>query len=357
MKINLEGIKFEKASVKEGNVKWRSPSNIALVKYWGKHGEQLPNNPSISFTLDNAHTDTEIKYTPKEDNGKVELTFSFEEKPNLPFGQKIQKFLQKNLELFPWLSQVRLTMESENSFPHSSGIASSASSMSAMIMCLSEIESAHSGEDISLERASYMSRLASGSASRSLYPELAIWGAHSSIPLSSNLYAIEYGNEVNPIFKTYHDDILIVSKKEKSVSSTAGHALMNDNIYAENRYLQANQNLMEIIRAMKECDLEKFGEIVESEALTLHALMMCSTPSYMLMVPNTISIINEIRQYRKDTSLPIYFTLDAGPNIHLIYPDNISEEVNPFINEILKPFCISGKIIRDQVGKGPKKIS
>jgi len=253
--------------------------------------------------------------------------------------------------------QFSLRIESDNSFPHSSGIASSASSMSALVMALLDIECTHNGSTISLEKASYLSRLASGSASRSVFPELAIWGSHSSINGSSNLYAVEYGKEVNPIFNTFHDDILIVSKTEKSVSSTAGHALMNDNIYAGNRYMQANQNLMDIIRAMKEGDLERFGTIVESEALTLHALMMCSTPSYMLMEPHTISIINEIRRYRKETKQPLYFTLDAGPNIHLLYPDSIADEVNPFIIEVLKPYCVDGKIINDRVGQGPKKLS
>lgn len=357
MKLNLEGLQFKEGALQKGKVKWQSPSNIALVKYWGKHGQQLPNNPSISFTLNHAHTITEIEYVPKTEKGEVTLDFFFEGKSNVPFGQKIKKFLKTHIDLFPWVRQFHFKIDSDNSFPHSSGIASSASSMSALVMCLLDIEARHSSKELSLQKASYLSRLASGSASRSVYPKLAIWGAHSSIPGSSNLYAVEYGNEVNPMFHTFHDDILIVSKVEKSVSSTAGHALMNDNIYAENRYMQANQNLMDIIRAMKEGDLEKFGEIVESEALTLHALMMCSTPSYMLMEPNTISIINEIRRYRKETNHPVYFTLDAGPNIHLLYPHNIEQEVNPFINEVLKPYCVDGKIINDQVGQGSKKIS
>ena len=101
----------------------------------------------------------------------------------------------------------------------------------------------------------------------------------------------------------------------------------------------------------------QFRAIVESEALTLHALMMCSTPSYMLMEPQTISVINEIRQYRKESKHPIYFTLDAGPNIHLLYPDNIAEQVSPFIKEVLQPYCVGGKMIYDKVGKGPQKLT
>ena len=101
MKLNLEGLKFDEGSLQKGKVKWQSPSNIALVKYWGKHGEQLPNNPSISFTLDHAHTNTEIQFTPKTNNDSIELDFFFEGKSNELFGAKIQKFLQKHVDVFP----------------------------------------------------------------------------------------------------------------------------------------------------------------------------------------------------------------------------------------------------------------
>jgi diphosphomevalonate decarboxylase len=103
-------------------------------------------------------------------------------------------------------------------------------------------------------------------------------------------------------------------------------------------------------------DLELFGEIVESEALTLHALMMCSKPSYTLMTPNTLSMIEAIRDFRESSKLPLYFTLDAGPNIHLLYPKKIQSKVQEFIELELKQFCENERVIYDQVGKGPKLI-
>jgi len=356
MTYNPVGKKFEENLLKSGVTKWKSPSNIALVKYWGKYGIQLPRNPSISFTLDNAHSITEVEYSPKEDNEQIDLSFSFEGKPNEAFGKKIKKYLEKQMIYFPWITQMQLKIKSENSFPHSSGIASSASSMSALVMCLLDIESELSGSKISTKKASFLSRLASGSASRSVFPELSIWGAHSSIDGSSNLFAISYEKECDPLFSTFHDDILIVSNKEKSVSSTAGHQLMESNVYAEQIYGQASDHLMKIIRAMKEGDMETFGEIVEAEAMTLHALMMCSSPSYVLMEPNTLNIISEIRSYRKETGVPVYFTLDAGPNIHMLYPDKVKKEIHNFTEERLKRYCVNGKIIRDQVGQGPSKL-
>ena len=117
----------------------RSPSNIAIVKYWGKHGNQLPNNPSISFTLNNCYTETKVIYSKSENPNEIEMDFYFEGKENQAFKNKIEKFLQANKEHFTFLNGLHLNIESHNSFPHSSGIASSASSMSALILCLLEI--------------------------------------------------------------------------------------------------------------------------------------------------------------------------------------------------------------------------
>ncbi len=356
MTYNPLGKKIEQSKLKEGSTSWKSPSNIALVKYWGKHGNQLPRNASISFTLDTAHTQTEIKFYPKEDNELIEMEFFFEGEKNIAFGTKIRNYLEGNRNYFPWITQLALIISSTNSFPHSSGIASSASSMSALIMCLMDIESQFQGEPLSVKKASFLSRLASGSASRSLYPQLSIWGAHPNIEHSNDLFAISYENQVDSVFADFHDDILIVSAKEKSVSSTAGHKLMEENIYASSRYEQANHHLEELIKAMKKGDLKTFGEIVESEAMTLHALMMCSNPSYILMEPNTLNIIREIRAFRQRTNHPVFFTLDAGPNIHMLYPSDLFDEVVSFTEEYLLAYCLDGKIIRDKVGQGPKKI-
>ena len=106
----------------------RSPSNIAIVKYWGKHGNQLPNNPSISFTLNNCYTETKVTYSKIENPNILEMDFYFEGKENQAFKSKIEKYLNENKEYFTFLNGLHLNIESHNSFPHSSGIASSASS-------------------------------------------------------------------------------------------------------------------------------------------------------------------------------------------------------------------------------------
>ena len=342
----------------QGRVGWQSPSNIALVKYWGKKGKQFPKNQSISFTLSKCCTETFVQY---EKADSFNFRFFFEGQENPTFGAKIEKFLHENEAFFPFINQLHLTVESHNTFPHSSGIASSASSMSAFVMCLLEIErslSLSKGRpiDMDLQKSSFFARLASGSAARSVYPKMALWGTTPYYEGSSDEYAVPLENDIHPIFKTYHDSILIVSGEKKSVSSRAGHGLMEGNPYAPARYAQANENIKNLLTALKSGDLETFISITESEALQLHALMMCSNPSFILMKPNTLNLINEIRKFREETKIPLCFTMDAGPNVHLLYPESEAEKVESFIKHKLVNYCAEGRWIADHVGDGPKKL-
>ena len=338
-------------------IRWKSPSNIALVKYWGKYGRQYPRNPSISFTLKNAHTITDLDYEYSESPlNDIELQFKFEGNENKAFEDKLRKFLGSIRDVFPLISHLRLAIDSRNSFPHSSGIASSASSMSALAMCLMDVERMiHSKDNLDLEKASYIARLGSGSACRSIFPYIAVWGELNSITNASNDYAIPYVDGIDPVFMSYRDDILIVSKKEKSVSSRAGHALMDNNPYANIRFDEARANMDSIIACMKSGDIAGFGQLVEKEALTLHALMMSSTPPYLLVEAETITIIKKIQSFRNDTGVPVHFTLDAGPNIHMLYPAQYEEQVNKLKQDLVQ-YCQDGLIIEDELGTGPEKL-
>lgn len=338
----------------QGNVSWQSPSNIALIKYWGKHGRQLPRNASISFTLSNCISTTEVEYDTGA--GTFSVEFNFEGQRNDAFGSRIGKFLLSIVDKLPWIEQSAFKIASKNSFPHSSGIASSASAMSAMAMCLVDIDAQiQEMSYLDIPLASELSRLGSGSASRSVIPQLGVWG-ECHIEDASDDYAIPYADQVDPVFHTFHDDILIVSASEKSVSSSAGHQLMDQSVFAAARYALANDRLLALTSAMQTGDLDTFGSIVEDEALTLHGLMMCSEPSFALLEPNTLNLINAIRTYRSETNIPVYFTLDAGPNIHLLYPDSFSKQVSKWRDEVLIHFCENQRIITDQVGHGPKKL-
>jgi diphosphomevalonate decarboxylase len=334
-------------------VTWKSPSNIALVKYWGKYDVQIPANPSISFTLSKAVTTTTLKY--RNGSGQVKVFLDGEEVPS--FLPKIQTFFERTEWMFPFLGEFDFQIHTSNSFPHSSGIASSASGMSALALCLMSVkqELGHTVTDFHHE-ASEAARLGSGSGSRSVYGPLSAWGKHVEIEGSSDTHAVAY-KDVDSVFTDFQDTILLVEKGSKAVSSTVGHGLMNGHPYAETRFNQAHENQSVLLRAMLEGDLATFGELVESEALTLHGMMMTSMPYFILMKPGTLEIIERIWAYREKTGNPVYFTLDAGANVHVLYPKSHKDVILEFIDTELRTFCKDGSYLCDEVGLGPQQIS
>ena len=357
--MNQEKFLFPNNQVISHSSFWEAPSNIALIKYWGKKGNQIPSNPSISFLLSKCFTRTKIKFSPINSEKDPWFTFKLNGKIKLDFYKKIEIFLDRILPYMPSLKNHNLIIDSSNSFPHSSGIASSASSMAAMALCITDWErqiNIKMTEEMFKIKSSFLARLGSGSASRSIYGPISSWGKTSHLKESSDIYAVPLKQKVHKTYDGFCNSIIIIDEAEKEISSTEGHRLMNEHPFAKKRFYQANQNFLEIKNSLLTGDIQKFIQIVESEALTLHALMMTSSPSYKLFKPETIKIIELIKNYRENSKNPLCFTLDAGPNIHLLYPKAYRKDVLDFIdNELIKTFP-SIKFIHDQVGNGPKKI-
>lgn len=347
------------SNVKEATFTWKTPSNIALVKYWGKSNPQIPKNTSISFTLNNCHTTTSVKFSKIDTVATVNFDLLFEGKPKEEFKPKIAEFFKRIANYCPYIFDYKMVIDSENSFPHSSGIASSASGLSAIAMCLMSLEKELYPEittDFINKKASFLARLGSGSASRSIEGPLVVWGNHKDIPDSSDLYGVRFPFKIHTIFKNYQDAILLVDKGEKQVSSTVGHNLMHQHPYASNRFLQANQNISKITKIISEGDIKAFVNLVESEALTLHAMMLMSNPYFILMKPNTLEIINKIWEYRAQHNSNVCFTLDAGANVHVLFPESERKSIHKFIDSELAVFCQHKQYILDEVGLGAESL-
>ena len=176
--------------------------------------------------------------------------------------------------------------------------------------------------------ASNLARLGSGSACRSIYGQMTSWGD------ISDLYATPL-SDLHENFRGMKNAILIVNRGVKDVSSRGGHALMNNHPCREERPKQAYQNFKNLQQALLTGDLETFGALVEQEALNLHGMMLTSNPSYILMRPKTLSLIEEIKAFRKKSGLNLYFTMDAGPNIHLLYPSFQEIEISKVIDGLV----------------------
>jgi len=345
--------------VETASFTWQTPSNIALVKYWGKSNPQIPKNASISFTLNNCHTITRVDFIKKEKSNEVVFNLFFEGKQKDEFKPKIAEFFKRVQSYCPYILEYEMTINSENSFPHSSGIASSASGLSAIAMCLMSLEkelNPNLSVDKIHKKASFLARLGSGSASRSIEGPLVVWGNHPEIEGSSDLFGIQFPYKVHPFFENYQDVILLVDKGEKQVSSTIGHNLMHKHPFAENRFLQANENLSKMSKILQEGNSKDFINLVESEALTLHAMMLTSNPYFILMKPNTLEIINKVWEYRQENNSNICFTLDAGANVHVLFPENEKENILQFIDNQLSKYCQKNHYICDTVGFGAKRL-
>jgi len=374
-------LKSYNSNIQQGSVKWQSPSNIALVKYWGKKDNQIPANPSISFTLSHCKTITQVTYTKKETKD-FSFDVFFEGEKNDAFKPKIHTFFERIEKYVPFIRDYHFKIETENTFPHSSGIASSASGMSALALCvmsiersLSEVkgttdatlrvvtERSKSPDERSLDenyfnkKASFLARLGSGSACRSIEGPMVVWGQNDAFEESSDLFGTKFEDNVHPNFNNYQDAILLVDKGEKQVSSTVGHKLMHGHPFAEQRFEQAHHNLAELKSVLQSGNLNRFIEIVESEALTLHAMMMTSMPYFILMKPNTLEIINKIWAFRAKTGSKLCFTLDAGANVHVLFPEAEAAQVYEFIKNELVAYCQNGHYICDNVGFGANQLT
>lgn len=329
-------------------------SNIALIKYWGKYNNQIPGNPSISFRLNKSYSETKLIFNPRNNRKKnfsVKIFLSGKERPD--FINKILSFFDKIYPYCPYLMDFDFIIKTRNTFPHSSGIASSASSISSLTLCLIKYEVLNfnyllNNNKLILQRASFLARLGSGSACRSIYPGLVIWGKHKKIKYSNNEYAIQYPiKKIHNIFFNYYDTILIIDPNIKKMSSSLCHKLVMSNYYINKRFKCAKQNLDKLIYSLKNGDIKLFGEIIEHEALSIHAIVMLSNPYLILIKANTLNVIEKIIEFRNQTNKPLYFTLDAGPNIHLLYPNTEKNIIKSFIKKNLLKYCYKTKYIED----------
>lgn len=339
---------------------WQSPSNIAIIKYWGKRGMQLPANASLSFSLSSSFTHTSVSIS-RNDTAELSLEFYLDGKREPGFESRISSYLKMLTLQMPFLKGRSVVIESRNTFPHSAGIASSASGFSALALCLVRLEEKATGislsEEAFIRRSSFVARLGSGSACRSVYPAYSIWGLHPDIPGSSDEYAIPVGSGIHETFLSLNDSILLVDAGPKEVSSSLGHSLMDSHPFAGARYNQAASNMLLVKDALQSGDFGLFATVAENEAMTLHSLMMSSIPSFSLLRENTWQILKKIKYLREHYHLDVCFTLDAGPNVHMLYTREHQKDVKDYIDNELLQYCSEQAFINDCVGKGPVELT
>lgn len=285
----------------------RAGSNIAFVKYWGVADAalNLPLNSSISMTLADAHTTTTVAW---DETGRQTSDIVALDGVSLPSTAASR--ITRHLDRIRQLAGVsrRATVVSCNNFPTASGIASSASGFAALTVAACQ------GLELELDsnRLSGLARLASGSASRSLFGGFVVWerGVDNGSSTAHQFAPAEHWD--------LRDVVAVVSQAPKKVSSEGGHRLAASSPLNNARVVAAQAILNSVRDAIRARDLSRLGPLIEQEALAMHAVMFTSTPSLVYWLPGTLEVINAVRRWRADEGLQAYFTIDAGPNVHVL---------------------------------------
>lgn len=298
----------------------KAPANIAFIKYWGRKDEvlRLPANNSISMNLSGVFSITTVEFLKGLGADKIEI---LEESLDGRGKERISCHLDR-IRLLAGIKTFAKVV-TKNNFPKGTGIASSASGFAALTVAAASA----AGLKLSQKQLSILARQGSGSACRSIPDGFVEWKAGNS---SKSSYAYSL---FPPDWWEIKDVIAIVGETTKKVSSSEGHVLTESSPFYKARLLGMKEKIRKIKRALEKKDFQKFGEIVEQEAINMHAVMMTSTPPLLYWLPKTLEIIMSVQDWR-DNGLSIYFTIDAGPNIHLICQEEDEQKVIKHLEDI-----------------------
>ncbi len=311
--------------------------NIALIKYWGNRDQRLrlPVNGSISFNLGSLSTRTRVTF----DAARGEDALVLNGRPVHGEGLARVAALLDIVRDMAGLSQ-RAEVHSENDFPTGAGIASSAAAFAALAFA----SSAAAGLDLSDAECSRLARLGSGSASRSVPGGFVEWQAGDSDETS---YAFSIAP---PDHWALADCIAVVSSVHKPTGSTQGHVLADTSPLQAARVADAPRRLDLCRRAVLARDFEALAAVSEQDSDIMHAVMMTSTPPLFYWQPATLRVMQSVRTWRAG-GLPVCYTIDAGPNVHVICP----QDAAPRVSERLEALEGVERVLTAAVG-GPARL-
>jgi diphosphomevalonate decarboxylase len=277
--------------------------NIALIKYWGNQHDdlRLPANPSLSMNLGDLRTITTVAF---EDNLTGDELILNDSKITGPALQRVTASLDLVRDLAGFSAPARV--KSKNDYPAGSGIASSAAAFAA----LSVAAAAAAGLKLDEATLSRLARRGSGSASRSVPGGYCQWTTGTDETSFATSIA-------SPEHWDLRDLVVIVSQEHKDVGSSGGHPLAPTSSLQAARVSGVEPRFRACRDALLARDLAAMGPLIEEDAVIMHAVMMSSHPPLYYWTPTTMTLILATQQWRTE-GLQVYFTIDAGPNVHLI---------------------------------------
>ena len=269
------------------------------------HQSNLPTNASLSYTLDHLRTEVELSVS----NNKQDQWHPFENRKQFYLSPKGQKRFLSHLDAIKnWLDfEGYFTVRSKNNFPLGCGLASSASSFAALTQCavkaISELKGIPSP---TLSAQSEISRKGSGSSCRSFFAPWAIWRE-------------EYASEIKLPYNKLLHQVVIISNQEKSISSSEAHKLVMSSPYFDNRIKRAEKRIQKLELALMNQEWQHAYQYVWDEFIDMHKLFQTAVPAFDYMTDDCKALLNDLQSYWEKHGNGPLVTMDAGPNIHLLY--------------------------------------
>lgn len=296
-----------------------APSNIAFIKYWGRKDEilRLPTNGSIAMNLSNLLTTTTVEF-----NGALrEDEIIFNGKKEETVGNRALLHLDRIRKLARITAKAKVV--TENNFPTGTGLSSSASGFAALTLAATNAV----GLRLSEKELSILARQGSGSACRSIPDGFVEWldGDTSETSYAVSLHPSDYWDIA--------DVVAVVSKQRKEVATSIGHTTAGSSPFFATRLSFIKNKIEQVKKALSERNFAAFGELIEAEALELHAIYFTSHQSLIYLRPESLQLILQIRKWRSE-GLPVYFTVNTGQDVHVICQKKDAKRVAKLLEDI-----------------------
>ena len=294
--------------------------NIAFIKYWGNrdHEARIPSNGSLSMNLGGLVTRTTVTFRPDLPADRLILHGRHVQGAALARVQAVLDRVRA-WSAMGWYADVR----SENNFPTGAGIASSASAFAALAVAAASA----AGLDASTRDLSRLARWGSGSASRSVPAGFVEWHAGTT---DEDSYAVSIAP---PDHWALADCVAIVSAAHKTVGSTQGHRLADTSPFQAARVADAPRRLRVCREAILQRDFEALADVIEADCHMMHAVMQTSQPPLFYWTPATLAVMQAVRGWRQQ-GVPVAYTIDAGPNVHVLCPQAEVEKVRAWLADV-----------------------
>ncbi len=295
-----------------------APSNVALIKYWGRSNEydRLPANDNIAMNVSNLFTTTTVEFDPSLKKDDVIIN----KKKVAKEADRVTKQLDRIRNLAG--RKLFAKVVSENSFPSSSGLSSSASGFAALTAAGAKAI----GLELSEKELSILARQGSGSACRSIPSGFVEWykGENSETSYAKSIYPSTHWDIC--------DVVVVVSDKKKYIPTSASHQSAYTSPFFEKRLTLLPKKIIEIKKLIKEKNFPKFGELIEKEALEFHAILFTSNPPLIYWLPETLSAMYDVQQIRKEGT-EAYFTINTGHDVHVMCQKKDAKKIADFFKK------------------------